>query len=507
MKKMPVVAAKLVVLLWVWMIQTQIAAKDKNESEPIKGPVAVIALVAGGDFEHPVRLAGEVNYALVKDGKIEVIETKSLAARLGEHGPYSLGRVDFERLEGLFQQGYLQSYSFEYQKALDTLNQVIEGLEKLPSTEEHWNLWIDTKIFQGIAYMGLGDEKAAMESFTQVLRTRPQTKLNKKKYSPKFIESWGKAKRRLAQVPRGRLSVDSDPSGVKVLLDGVVWGKTPLRARLPHGRYRLELQESDTSYMERYINVSKEPLDLRYQMAFEGALVLDRDHPCVRIPHDQKSLPMHWWPWLGARLHLRHLITVQHSLAKNRSRLSAALIDLERGRQIREGWLEISDLDTGKLKENALDLAKFLITGQAVDRLEIRTTPTRIAKDSDSFSYPQKPAEVDIELRDQRPWYRSWWPYTIAASASLVMGITGHLGASNYQSKADQANTVQERESLESKSDAWTVVAISGYVLAAGCAITGAVLSLQYTPEKSQVADLEINLGMSIQGLALWGRF
>lgn len=505
MRKFPVVFIELVVIVHLVMGINRVEAKSRVDLEPIKGPVAVVALVSDGDFENATRLADEVNKALIAESKVQVMKVEWLANRLGENRSVGIGRVDFERLEGLFQQGYLQSFSFEYDKALLNFRQVLEGLEKLPSTEEHWKLWIKTNVFLGIVHMGRNDPKKTIEHFTQVLRTRKSEQLKKQEYSPKVIKLWKNAQRRLKNLSKGRLSIESKPSGVKVLLDGMLWGMTPFKGRFPHGSYRLELVQSDTSYMERKIYIGPKPLDLRYQMSFEGALVLDRGHPCLRIPNDRTNLPEHWWPWLGVRLNMRYLVTVQHRYDRSRSRLSAALIDLERGRQIREGWLEISDVDPIKLRKNASDLARFLITGKAVERIEVGTD-LNTNRNGKKSTQNEQSAEAD-QFAHKRPWYRSWWPYTIAAGATLALAIGGHVAANNYQNQADDTIILQERNALLSKSNAWTVVAVSGYVLASASVITGLIFTLSYEPTDTRQAGVDINLGLNPLGLVLWGTF
>lgn len=450
-----------------------------TESEP---EIGVLALL-GGDGDSALQsLAGQVQAALASQPEAAVLPVNTLIERLSGGGRADRSGADLERLRGLFQQGYLQSYSFEYEKALTSLHRVMEGLDRLAPGEARWKLWIKTKIFQGIALAGLKDEPAAMRAFAAVLRVRPDYTLSRNEYAPRTIQLFERARARLAGLPRGRLAVETEPAGARVELDGQPLGVTPFIGELPHGSYHLQLVHPESGQASRWVSIGPRPTRIRLQLMFEGALVLDGDHPGVRLPAGQRQLPAHWWPWLGARLGLTRLVVVRRDSQAGQARLVAALVDLERGRKLREGWIEPRGAEPDPRRQDARDLAGFVLTGRAPPHLTVQSLASQA---SESLVPPIGSRVPDLPVHfAPRPWYRTWWPYAAAGGIFLAGGLAAHLASDHYDRQSRELTTDAALSRAKELEQTWFGLAISGYVLTGAAVATGVLLHFTYEPQE-----------------------
>ncbi len=446
----------------------------------IHGPVAVIALVSEQDLDLAVDMAAAIQRKLAE--KIDVLPVKEVRSRLGGVGP---PHEDLERLRGLFQQGYLQSYKFEYQKSIDSLTKLLASLERVPDRPARWELYIKSKIFLGKSQLGLKNTDKAYRAFQAVLRTRPDLELSLKEHSPRTIEHWNEARKGLAGLPRGKLVVTTDPEGAEVFLDGVKVGETPYIGEFPRGRYSLFLWHPDAGGLSRQLVVGDQPVPKRFNLVFEGALKVGLAHPAVRIPAGGDTLPPNWWMWLGARLRIRRLAVVRHARVGEHRHWIASLVDLERGRIIREGWLEPSGADPEHRAVDVIDLTDFLVSGRETKRVAVRS-PSDERKSSPAPSGKARAGrpgtEVDprvtgqesplqVDLIAVRPLSRTWWPYAIGGAAALGGGVAAHVASEKIDTRFSSNQDV---------ADTWLGIAIGGYVIAGALTLTGVILHLSY---------------------------
>ncbi|MBW1809790.1 MAG: PEGA domain-containing protein [Deltaproteobacteria bacterium] len=445
-----------------------------------KGPVGVIGLGGQDDNEAVVKLSQAAYLALKASHRVDVLAPQELIERLGGQAQHDHQKADLDRLQGLFKQGYLQSYSFEYRKAITSLTKVLSGLRYLLPNQVRWDLFIKTNIFMGIAFVGLKDEQGCLRSFAAVLRTRPEMDLARRDYSPKTIKLWKKAKQRLRALQKGKLVVETEPAGAAVYLDGIQVGTTPLIGDFYYGRYHLHVQHATVGDASRWIEIGKSAARLRLQLSFEGALSLTQAQPVLKIPKGVKTLPQQWWPWLGARLGVRYLITVALVTDQNRKQLVASLVDLERGRRVREGWVEQTHSAPSGLRSSIGDLMDFLITGQAGANLKV-TSVQPGSKDPGFKDMLVPPLPIEYKVH---PWYRRWWPYATAGSVVLAGAVGAHLASESYTQSASQAVTENDINRNERLADVWLGVAITGYALAAGLVITGVFLDITFKPSE-----------------------
>lgn len=469
------------------------------------GRVGVIVLATPEDAAELVGLSATIQRVLESDGNAQVLPAKEALLRLGDGSTIPASDVDFDRLQGLFQQGYLQSYSFEYEAAVATINRVLAGLDHLVPGEARWELFVRASIFRGIALAGLRDEEGCLRAFAAILRTRPDHRLSREQYSSKTIQLWERARSRLSALPHGKLAVESEPSGAGVYLDGVEVGRTPFIGEFYHGRYHLYVQQSGTDGVARWIEIGQDPVRVRLQLSFESSLNLGHELPVVRLPTAGSRLPPHWWPWLGARLGLQRLIVVSRSSQDGRKHLVATLVDLVRSRPIREAWLLAGGNSAAELERDARDLVAFLNTGEAAGRLRVTPLPEdpEVGPD-DGVLVPPLPITFK-----PRPWHRRWWPYGLGGAACLATGVAAHLTADYHERAARKTLTVGAEKHEMAVADTWLGVAVSGYVVAGAAILTGVILDLAYKPEEIDPASSRLIpvAGNGSIGLQWFSRF
>ncbi len=485
---------------WVCLLLAQVALG--GELSPVKGPLAVMALVTDQEQERAVEMAGAIHRKLAD--RVDVLPVGELRFRLGGIGPLD---GDLERLRGLYNQGYMQSYRFEYRKAVANLSRALEGLEHVPPGPARWDLFVQANVYLGKSHIGLKDRDRAKQAFRAVLRTRSDMELNRKEHPPSNIKLWNETRKDLAGLPRGRLEVDSVPKGAEVLLDGVKVGETPFSGWFSHGRYHLRVRHPKTGAFDRWVEIGRTPTRLKLPLPFECTLVMDGEHPAVRLP-DEKAPFL--WSWLGARLGVQRLAMVQIAEVGKQHRWIVSLVDLERRRVIREGWLNPSGPEPKHQAVDAIDLADFL-AGGSTRRVVQKVPPTEppgaerketqeATKASKSPTADEPAPAVHVSATAERPLGRTWWPYAVGGAVALGGGVAASVAS-------DQYGTSSGYVGKDDAADTWLGVAIAGYVLAGALTLTGLILHLTYEPDEPPRQALVPSFGPDGVSLQWVGRF
>jgi len=443
--------------------------------EELSGPLAVVPLYESAEKGPLAWAAQTMSEHLQSLGGLEVVGADRLVEMLSGGVKTKVEAVSLERMKGLFQQGYLQSYSFEYEKALEIFGRLLAGLDQLPFSEERWQLWIKAKIFEGICLMGLERVSEALQALSAVLRTRPGFTLDRREYSPGTINLWEQARKNLSQAQRGELLVESDPAGAEIFLDGIKIGDTPYQGRWPYGIYHLYISHPGQGSAARRVEIGAQPVRVRLIMAFEGALELDVAHPGIKSPQPGKPLPQHWWPWLGERLGLKRLIVLMRRPQAEGVLLGGALMDLERGSRLREGWLELPAEMPERVRTAVAELAAFLVTGKASPNLQV-THAEKVA--------PQAPVKKEVpSVRPAKYKFVSW---ALGAGGALCGAIIAHSLASYYKERIDDYVTTAGQQKMRDNYHAWLGVGIVFDVVAAGLLVTGIVMHQTYHPADAE---------------------
>jgi hypothetical protein len=473
-----------------------------------EGKMCVLVLEGKSQADDAAKIAREIQKRL--EGQSRAISVNMMIRSLGICGPATM---DLERMRGVYQQGYLQSYSFKYRAAILSFRAVLDGLRTTPDSLGRWELWMQTNLHLAKAYIDSGKKKAARQAFLRVARTRPFIELSRKEFSPKVIKGWNAAKESLTTVSRGDLEVKSDPPGAEVFLDGTQVSETPFKMKMPCGKYHMRVTKSGLGTSTRWVKILKKGTKVAVKLDFEGAINLNLAHPSIRIPEGSETLPKHWWPWLGSKLSVDRFIAVRQTTTDNQSRYVASLIDGKSGRILREGWLEPSGNEKEHIAADAVDLSTFLTTGESGKRV-VMTVPAKKVKEEKpgkpqptaaKETRPPKPVPFKstsklTDVSQPRPWYRKFWPYALGGAVLAGGGVGCHLYSSDLRDSADG------NKSKEEASDAWLGVAIGGYVAAGAMVVTGIIIAVTFedNPQESAVIP---TIGQDCYGLQIIGRF
>ncbi len=476
------------------MASELLADEDSIHEDDTLDKVAVIAVLGEENNSLVTSAASAIDQSLASMEKIKTMDVAEVMENLRSD------RIDecsteIDRLEGIYQQGYLQAYSFKYFKAIGILNRVLDGLDSHVASKRRWALWAKTLIMKGVALCGLKKESAAIRTFILVLKTRPEMVLSKKNYSPKTIDLWTKAKGILRKAPKGKLVIESSPAEATVELDGKRMGKTPLILEVPVGRYHLHIQHPKAGGISRMVTASAITSRIRVQLNFEGAVDLCHGFPVIASKTPSAVLESRWWPWLAAKLHIRRLVAVQIRTTTKKPRLVAALVDLERAVVIREGWFEVDRGSKDTLKQDSVDLARFLVTGQAADRMKTRFQVAEELHASTAMSQDLHALEPDFEIR---PWYRTWWTFAIGSGAILLAAVSSHLVSDYYSRQGHLSSNANARADSLENSETWFGVAMGGYGLGAALLATGLILHISFDENPKDQAKNGMSLGSAI---------
>jgi hypothetical protein len=107
---------------------------------------------------------------------------------------------------------------------------------------------LEAHLFLGMTYIALGkktksadetkrNEKLASGEFEKVVMLDPQRELAPRSYSPKVIEMYEKAKRKLVSGNRITVKIDANAPQAKVFINGKLIGPTPVKVNLIPGEY------------------------------------------------------------------------------------------------------------------------------------------------------------------------------------------------------------------------------------------------------------------------------
>ncbi|NTX17053.1 tetratricopeptide repeat protein [Myxococcus sp. CA056] len=148
----------------------------------------------------------------------------------------------------------------------------------------------------GQCYEKLGELDKALTSYREYLRLVPKAK-DRQGVQNRITN----LETRLEAARRPRVTVDSEPSGAQVLLNGQARGQTPWSEPVEVGAHELELTLPDHLSLKRSLEVRVgEPIQLRLVLAPTPVMAADPVPDIVPVVTEEAPSRGRTWTWVAA---------------------------------------------------------------------------------------------------------------------------------------------------------------------------------------------------------------
>lgn len=398
-------------------------------SAAVAGPR--MALVALGDCRDPdlLRYARQFEQRLSDRVGPQLLAEDQFQARVGPPPTHTLDEVrrQVSTAENLF-------YNDRVPDSLALLDQTRAELERLPPGPERWRTFGDAQLIRGMALSSQRRREASDDAFRSVLRVDPRHVMSPDAFSPTFRQRFDKLRAELARAPKLHLSVQSQPAGATVYVDGLALGHTPATIDLVPGTYQVLVGRPDAFSFPHLVQL-REDTSLRVDLAFEQTIPPSRA-ACLQQPRDGKETP------LGNALKLALLLEVDQLVvlrldrpAAGPSWLSAAVLNAQTAQRTREGGIQLGGTPSGG--DDLGELARFVVTGETGERVVVVNPSTPQAS---VLALPPPAAVTQVQSSPARTWRTpTGIALTATGAVALGLGVVAQLKANDSASRFNQA--------------------------------------------------------------------
>jgi len=413
-----------VVSIHGWVLGSVLAASSV-------GAAPRMALVALGDCRDPdlLRYAQQFEERLSDRVGPLLLPEHQFQARVGPPPTHTLDEVrrQVSTAENLF-------YNDRVADSLSLLDQTLAELERLPPGPERWKNFGDAQLIRGMALSAQRRREASDDAFRAVLRIDPRHVMSADAFSPSFRQRFDKLRAELTRARKLHLSVQSQPQGATVYVDGLALGHTPATLDLVPGSYQVLVGRPDAFSFPHPVQL-REDTSLRIDLAFEQTVPPSRA-ACLQQPREGRETP------LGNALKLALLLEVDQLVilrldrpAAGPSWLSAAVLNAQTAQRTREGGIQLGGTHGGP--DDLGELARFVVTGETGERVVV------VGPSAGPASTLALPPPAAVSLAQTAP-VRTWrTPTGIALTATgalaLGLGVVFQLKANDSASKFNQA--------------------------------------------------------------------
>jgi hypothetical protein len=395
------------------------------------GATPRMALVALGDCKDPdlLRYARQFEERLSDRVGPQLLPEEQFQARVGPPPTHTLdeARRQVSTAENLF-------YNDRVADSLALLDQTLAELERLPPGPDRAKTFGEAQLIRGMTLSALRRRDASDDAFRAVLRVDPRHVMSPDAFSPTFRQRFEKLRTELARARKARLSVQSQPTGATVYVDGFALGHTPATLDLVPGTYQIVVGRPD-AYSFPHVMQLRQDTSLRVDLAFEQTIPPTRA-PCLQQPRDGHETP------LGNALKLALLLEVDQLVVLRLDRppagpswLSAAVLNAQTAQRTREGGIQLGSSRGGG--DDLGELARFVVTGETGDRV-VAVNPS--AGQASVLALPPPAAVSQSQASPLRTWRTpTGIALTATGAVALGLGVVFQLKANDSASKFNQA--------------------------------------------------------------------
>jgi PEGA domain len=406
----------------------------------------------------------------------------------------------FEDIQRQLDAAQDQFYEARYSKAEQAINDALREISRLPVGDAHWQLFANAQLLHGLNYRSMGKVKESDNAFRNVLRLKPQYKLDAAQYAPSIRQAFDKVRAELGKAKKVKLAVKSTLPASDVFLDGLTVGQTPLSLDVVAGTYDITVMKGSAVSFPRQIQAQGPDTPVLVDLAYEGSVSFS-PFPCLAFSDKADERTLSHAIRLGGTLGVEEVIVVRLEPASSGPKwFAATVLNVEGGQKVREGGFKTQPgLDAPRDALTAL--VDFVTTGKTQPNLVVPNTngmapwtqlPAAAAPVASSAE-PANPNEGTVATTAPQPRSQSTSGLRVASYVALGAGFAAlggagivrftaqkdldaleeRLNASGHINAGD-TEALELRNSLASKGNLLT-----GLLVGSGVAIaTGGVLFL-----------------------------
>ncbi len=159
-----------------------------------------------------------LGHRVLPDSKLEELKTGAAVV-----DPRTL-----ENARDILERGKEHYLEFELEHASTSLEQAVAELESILKSLEVMSLLLEALAYLGATHLTLGDEEKAQAAFLELLRRRPDHRLDADTYGPRVLDAFEIARSTARQLSRGEIAISSSPPLATVTVNGQPSGETPV---------------------------------------------------------------------------------------------------------------------------------------------------------------------------------------------------------------------------------------------------------------------------------------
>jgi hypothetical protein len=278
----------------------------------------------------------------------------------------------FEDIQRQLDAAQDQFYEARYSKAEQAIHDALKEISRLPAGEARWALYAHAQLLHALNYRATGKVKESDAAFLNVLRLKPQHKLDAALYAPSIRQAFEKQRAELAQAQKVKLSVKSTVPASDVYLDGLKVGQTPLTVELLAGTYDISVMKGSAVSFPRQVQAQGSDTPILIDLAYEGSATAS-PFPCLASQRKADERLLSHAVRLGGTLGVEEVILVRlERPSSGPNWFAATVLNVEGGQKVREGGFKTQGLEAPPDSLGAL--VDFVTTGKAPRNLVVSNT-------------------------------------------------------------------------------------------------------------------------------------
>jgi hypothetical protein len=326
--------------------------------DPTAGPDADVAELA-----HQVRAA-------CRDRSGGVLDVPTMRALLlGQGSNATVAELDraYGGVLAVYQNG-------EFESAFRTVRAIVDDLESLPETEESYFQWKRATLRLAHLALASNDQRGAEAAFAKLARTEPNLMPAPDQFSPGFRKRFEEVKKKVAALPRRKLSFTAEGRDGTVYVNGRAMGTTPLTVTLPVGSYRIGGATGSLRVPSFRVELDQEDRTVVLDFALAEALRVNAGPGLALSAPSRAYGIIRAGAWLG----VEKLVVVTRTEEGQAQFLLGSIYDVQRGALLREGSVRMVAGSVPSVNLSAL--ASFLLTGQSSREVKDLSSGSRKAQ-------------------------------------------------------------------------------------------------------------------------------